>query len=232
MISPRILIVEDGPELLEEMVDHLRGCDLDAHGENGIAEMCPLLSEAHWDVLVLDMDLPHGDGWAAAQQVRQAHGFKVGIVMTTARCQIEDRIAGLSGAADAYLVKPIDLRELEAIVSNLVARIRDVGAQGIDTAWSIDEQTLQLRCPNGISVQLTGTEALLLKLLFDHRTSSPLSRDALSRYLAPSGTPPSTRRLDTLISRLRSKVKQQAGLSLPIQTFRNLGFLFTGSLTA
>ncbi|MEX0731463.1 MAG: response regulator transcription factor [Aquisalimonadaceae bacterium] len=231
MNSPRVLVVEDVPDLLDELVDYLRYFDFDAYGENSIAGMQNQLLEKQWDVLVLDLGLPDGDGLVAARQVRQEHGFKVGIIMVTARGQIEDRIAGLAGAsADAYLVKPVNLRELKAVIDQLVARIRDAGAVKSNTAWSIDELTMQLRCPGGVSVQLTGTEVLLLKHLFDHKPGVPLSRDLLSKYLAPSGTPPNSRRLDTLISRLRSKVEQQAGLPLPIWTFRNLGYLFTGAL--
>jgi len=93
--------------------------------------------------------------------------------------------------------------------------------------WLLDRRTLRLHSPGGAQLLLTGTEARLLQGLFEAR-GEVLGRDALCRALGPAGHVPDTRRLDSLISRLRSKVEQQGGGALPIQTFRNLGYAFGG----
>lgn len=230
MSSTRILVVEDAADLREEVNDYLRFFGFEARAVGSLAEMRKELAKDAWDILLLDLGLPDGDGLMASQQVRQEYGFSIGIIMTTARGHIEDRVAGLSGAlADAYLVKPVNLRELKAVIDQLMARMRESAPPGQAFRWSIQELTLQLRCPNSVLVELTGTEALLLKKLFSHEPGSPISREQLSQYLAPEGTLPNTRRLDTLVSRLRSKVERESGLSLPIFTFRNLGYAFKGN---
>jgi DNA-binding response OmpR family regulator len=77
-------------------------------------------------------------------------------------------------------------------------------------------------------VPLTGAEARLLALLFEAR-GEVLGREQFCQRLSHGKNLDDTRRLDSLISRLRSKVEQQSGVALPLQTFRNLGYAFSGA---
>lgn len=222
-----MLVVEDAADLRLELVDYLRFYGMDADGVENIAEMNRSLGEKPCDVLVLDLGLPDGDGLAAAAQVRARIGLTLGIVIVTARGHVEDRIAGFSVGADAYLVKPVNPRELKAVIDQLLTRLRKAGETPATPGWRLDATTLQLFSPGGAVTDLTGSEARLLA----HLLSVPgtvISREELCRHLPPGGLADETRRLDTLVSRLRTKVEQAGGVALPIKTFRNLGYAFTG----
>lgn len=179
------------------------------------------------DVLVLDLGLPDGDGLGAARQVRERQGLKLGIVIVTVRGHVEDRIAGFSVGADAYLVKPVNPRELKAVIDQLFVRLKSAENKPSGAGWQLDATTLQLRCPKGMGIALTGSEARLLTHLFN-MPGEVVSREELCKDLPPGGAADETRRLDTLVSRLRTKVELANGVELPIKTFRNLGYAFTG----
>jgi DNA-binding response OmpR family regulator len=229
MRRPRVLVIEDDIDLQTELVDFLRFYGTDAAGEGTVAGMLRRMQEEHWDVVVLDLGLPDGDGIAAARRLREMRKLKLGIVMVTARGHVDDRIAGLHAGTDAYLVKPVNPRELKAVIDQLMTRLGDaVAAPTMPTnpGWRLDDETLQLTAPDGTVIPLTGAEALVLKRLMQAQ-GKVVTRAELSKELPPGGDPDETRRLDSLISRLRSKVAQATGLELPVKTFRNLGYSVT-----
>ena len=231
MSSPhRILVVEDSRDLLEELVDFLRFSGFDAEGVTTLAAMRARLQAETWQLLVLDLGLPDGDGLSAARELRARHALTLGLVMMTARGQVDDRVAGLTAGADSYLTKPVALRELKAVIDNVLQRLPPLSASSASAPhWQLDSATLHLRSPGGARLLLTGTEARLIARLFEAR-GEVLGREALCRALDPRGFADDTRRLDTLVSRLRSKVEHQCGEALPIRTFRNLGYAFGGPL--
>ncbi|MFN9475861.1 response regulator transcription factor, partial [Acidovorax sp.] len=144
-----VLIVEDAPDLRLELVDYLQFKGFHAQGVGSISAMQASLRAALWHVVVLDLGLPDGDGMDAARWVRAHSGQSVGLVMATARGQLDDRIDGLGAGADAYLVKPVEPRELQAVIERLASRLSVTG-------WRIAPGRRQLMAPNGLAVALTG----------------------------------------------------------------------------
>ena len=246
----KVLVIDDAPDLLAELVDYLGFCGFDTAGAASVQQMQQVLAGAAWReseqprVLVLDLGLPDGDGLTVARHLRAEQGLALGIVMMTARGQLEDRILGLTAGADAYLAKPVAPRELKAVIDALVLRLAAAAASGAAVAalpagdgtagatpayWRVDPATLRLICPDGCSVGLTGAEARLLATLFEAQ-GQVLNREQLCQRLGHGTGLDDTRRLDSLVSRLRGKVEQQCSMVLPLQTFRNLGFAFGGEL--
>src|SRR6056297_890338 len=108
----RILLVEDHPPLAEAVCDALRraGFAVDCAGTAADAgEMAQLTDYA---LVILDLGLPDGDGMALLPSLRQNGGPPV--IVLTARDQLADRLAGLDGGADDYVVKPVAMPELVA----------------------------------------------------------------------------------------------------------------------
>jgi DNA-binding response OmpR family regulator len=231
MTGTKILVVEDARDLLEEVVDFLRFSNFDAHGVGSLAEMHEQLSRSAWQVVVLDLGLPDGDGVVAARELRAQHGLLLGLVIVSARGRLDDRLSGRQAGADAYLTKPVALRELKAVIDSLLLRLPhaepadgDLAPYAAAPRWALDRASLALRSPCGQVLPLTGTEARMLALLMQAR-GRVLSREQLCRALDARGAAPDTRRLDTLISRLRSKA-EASDLCLPLHTYRNLGYAF------
>lgn len=225
MTTPRILVIEDNADLRIEIVDYLNFSSYYARSVGSIHEMQRALMDSHWDILLLDLGLPDGDGIAATTQLRETYGLQLGIIVVTARGQVEDRVEAISAGADAYLIKPINLKELCVTINHLYRRLQDKG-RGDDAVWQLDRQLLQLQCPNKRKVALTMTEALLLDVLIANKGDA-VSRELLCGCLPPSSLRHDTRRLDAILSRLRTKVKNETDISLPIHTMRNKGYVFS-----
>ena len=229
MIPTRVMVIEDEVDLREELVDYLASRGYQAHGVASLAEMHATLdADPGWQVLVLDLRLPDGDGLDGARAVRLKHGLKVGIVMATARSLVDDRIRGLSDGADAYLVKPVDPRELCAQIDQVALRLQKALPHAV-AGWRLDAAGLVLHCPGNERVPLTGSEAILVARLLAN-PGGTVDRALLCQALGQGDTLEAARRLDTLVSRLRAKVRQHSPEELPVRSFRNQGYAFTGGL--
>lgn len=109
----RVLIIEDNRDLAANMFDFLEAkghvVDAAADGVTGLH----LARVNQYDAIVLDLMLPGIDGITLCSKLREDHGKSTPILMITARDSLEDKITGLEAGADDYLVKPVELREVE-----------------------------------------------------------------------------------------------------------------------
>ena len=118
----RILIVEDNRDIAANLGDFLsdRGHEVD-YAYDGVTGL-NLASTHTFDALVLDLSLPGMDGLEVARQLREEKKIETPILMLTARDQLEDKLAGFDSGADDYLVKPFELKEVEARIEVLARR--------------------------------------------------------------------------------------------------------------
>ena len=167
VISGKILVVEDEPDIAELIGLHLRdlGHEVEtcADGETGLE----LALRGCWDLLVLDLRLPGIDGLEICRRVR-LKGEYTPILMLTARTTEMDRVLGLETGADDYLTKPFSIIEFIARVKAIFRRVQSLGqrpapgAQVLhigDLAIDIDQRTVQR---GGHAVELTAREFDLL----------------------------------------------------------------------
>jgi|GEM_PF-6065993 len=117
----RILLVEDDPGLGEAIRDHLWSLGHAVDREERLAAAEAALRAVPYDLVLLDLGLPDGDGLAFLKRLR-ARGDATPVIVLTARDRIGERIAGLEAGADDYLVKPFDLGELAARVAAVARR--------------------------------------------------------------------------------------------------------------
>jgi len=120
----RILLIEDHRDIAEMIGDYFapRGFVVD-HAADGVTGLHLAVVEP-FDVIVLDLMLPGLDGLGVCRKLREEARIDTPILMLTARDTQHDKIAGLDAGADDYLVKPFDIRELEARVNALLRRRR------------------------------------------------------------------------------------------------------------
>ena len=223
--APYTLVVEDDPDQREAIVTflNLEGIAADGVGSLGLAERW--LSIHRLDILVMDLGLPDGDGldWIAQQSDLKDKG----VIVTTARGLPEERVKGVKTGVDSYLVKPIHLEELTAVVQNLYRRlIKPQQEEG----WVLDVLGWELIAPNRERLRLTRSETLVLNVL-GGCGGAGASRDALVAGLGHNPDLYDWRRMEILVRRLRGKVEQNLKIPLPLRTVHGFGYAFTEPLT-
>jgi len=241
MAEAVIAVVEDEASLRRDMMDYLRGCGFDAVGARSGKELNDILAAKPVSVVVLDVNLPGEDGFKIAARLRETSG--IGIVMVTARGTTVDRVVGLEVGADAYLVKPVEMRELEAQVKALLRRLESAppapaagppaanasAVPTVEDGWTLDTTDWSLASPTGARVALTSTEMKLANLLATH-ARQPVSRDQISLALYNRRWNPQDRTIDTVVRRLRNKVEKAIGEPPPLKSEHGVGYVFSAPI--
>src|SRR5210317_392718 len=195
-----IAIVDDDPELGSLIGDYLK--------TNGYESSLFVSGEAFLDsdrtaigLVVLDVGLPGMDGFSVCQKLREKSS--VPIIMLTAASDDVDRILGLELGADDYMGKPFNPRELLARIKALLRRSVPSEAPPAGSCLLLDsaKRTVSIK---GEALSLTGAEFDLLAILHGH--NGVISRDQLSMELKGHAALPQDRSIDTLVSRLRTKL--------------------------
>lgn len=223
-----VALVEDHAPLREEiafLLEH-QGYRVSPCADG--ATLDTLLAVEGCDVVVLDVGLPGEDGFSIAERLRPiAH---LGIIMLTARSTLEDRVRGLRGGADAYLVKPVDSRELAAVIESVVRRLPEPDEEA--DAWQLRAGGRRLLAPDGTIIELTHAEAALLNRLAAD-APHPVPREELMKATvgAPLGT--DSRRLEVALSRLRMKIINRVpDIRSPLRAARGKGYAFVAPIRA
>jgi DNA-binding response OmpR family regulator len=217
----RVLVCEDSSHMRDYLVTGLEHFGILAQGAAHAGALDAALSAGEPHIVILDVGLPGEDGFSIAQRLRRERP-RLGIIMLTARHSLEDRIKGLDGGADLYFAKPVDLRELASAIGSLHRRLGDAAPR----AWRLDRPASRLHSPGGTAVDLTDLELRFLTPLLE-RPGEVVERDALFLALEQHPDIYATRRMETLVSRLRGKVLRICpGEPLPVKARHGRGYAF------
>ena len=215
-----VLVVEDEPDLQEAMVDYLNLEGFAAAGVGSVTAAESWLATHQARVVVLDLGLPGEDGQAWLERT-DALADK-GVVIVSARGALDDRLSGLNAGADGYLVKPVDMAEMTALVRNLAHRL----GGPVHPAWRLDELTWTLVSPTGETVKLTASELRVMAALAE-QAGEPVARETLTYRLGEHPEHYDHRRMEILVRRLRNKAGEAFAEALPLATVRGYGYAFT-----
>lgn len=232
--SERIVVAEDDPDIRQLIVNQLRHEPYDLQAAGSLAEVRTLMQDGTVDLLVLDLNLPDGDGMTLCRELRSA-GHEGAIIMVTARDGAIDRVLGLELGADDYLTKPFEPRELLARIRNLLRRSRSFDRARPRTArfarfgnWRLDLHQRRLVRPDERLVMLSAAEYRLLNR-FIEAPNRVLSREEL---LPERGaTVAFDRSIDLQISRLRQKLAAEQDGGEVILTVRSEGYVMPGPVS-
>ena len=219
----RLLIVEDDAELAANLHRGLEelgmAVDTAADGDEALAAA----AAARYDVIVLDVMLPGRDGLAVARELRSRR-TTTPILMLTGLGTVDDRVRGLEGGADDYLVKPFALRELVARLRALARRhlpdrtaVLQAGPVRLDTGAHRAEVA-------GGPMALTAKEFAILEFLLLHQ-GQVLSRARILESVWDFDLEDGDNLVEVYIGRLRRKLAA-AGAGDPITTVRGVGYRF------
>ncbi|GIU02621.1 response regulator transcription factor [Shewanella algidipiscicola] len=216
----RILVVEDNPDILVNIVDYLtlKHCVVDAF-YNGTAALNQI-REQEYDLLVLDLSLPGLDGLTLCQQLRAEQNM-LPIVMLTARDTLDDKLHGFDAGADDYLVKPFALPELWSRIQAVLKRSQKQQVRQLQ----VDELTLDLdrlqASRNGHIFKLNPKCLKLLEILMRH-SPHVVSRDTLTDQLW-ADDPPDSDTLKSHIYLLRNQIDKSFAYPL-LHTVHGQGY--------
>lgn len=232
--TTKVLIVEDNHDLRESVVEYLGMTGVLAVGVASAAEFYAAMITGEWSIVVVDIGLPDQSGYILVEYLRSNTVSKV--IILTARSALDDRIRGYDAGADLYLTKPVDCRELAAAISSLALR-RNAAAQHLTAPsplpsqdiWSLARSDWSLVAPDGAVITLTGKEVRFLELLAATPGTS-VPRGILLQHLYNRHDEYTSRSLDALVRRLRSKIQAATGISQPIKTDHAVGYCAAANL--
>ena len=217
----RILVAEDDSRLRQRLVEALREVHhtVDETGD-GIEALAMLGRNSH-DAAVLDITMPGMDGVSVIRAAR-AKGCRATMLLSTARGEVRDKVAGLDAGADDYLVKPYSTEELLARLRAAERRVRPEAAHFLRVAdLEIDLLSRTAR-RGGVEIILTNREFSLLETLAD-ASPRPVSKAALVDRVWDHYFDPGSNVVNVYVNYLRKKV-DLPGLPPLIHTVRGQGF--------
>jgi DNA-binding response OmpR family regulator len=216
----KILVVEDNDALREAMLAFFQQQGHDVRGVPMAEDIDDVTGGFVPNVYVIDLNLPDEDGLSLTRRLRAAHP-NVGIVITTARSQIGDKVLGYDSGADLYLTKPVDSRELMAGVSALGKRLRTLVQN--HPAFLLDLDRMQLSGPAS-HVELTASDVLVLSA-FARAPGKKLERWQIAEILGGSGAEPTAAStLEMRITRLRKKLAAVGAPAPCIKALHKVGY--------
>lgn len=219
-ISPRILVVEDEPQLAALLADYLRANAYEPHVLADGREVAPWVRAHAPDLVLLDLMLPGEDGMQVCRALRAFSD--VPIVMVTARVEEIDRLLGLELGADDYICKPFSPREVLARVRAILRRTRARVDMPPDTGIRVDERTWQASM-DGRALSLTPVEFRLLATLLAH-PGQVFSRGQLLSRLYEDHRMVTDRTVDTHVKNLRRKLAAVRGEQELIRSVYGIGY--------
>jgi DNA-binding response OmpR family regulator len=216
----RVLVVEDDADLSHLLTRALRAAgyavDVARDGDDGMFKA----TSWDYDAIVLDLMLPGRDGWQVLAELRRER--KTPVLILTARDTVRDRVQGLDGGADDYVVKPFDLQELLARLRAIIRRAAGqaksclvIGDVQIDTAARVVQRA-------GRAVPLTAREYALVELLVLHR-GKLVTRSMLYDHLYDENDDTLSNLIEVHVSNIRKKLGRDF-----IATRRGQGYVVDG----
>ena len=217
----RVLLVEDDPEVASVIAEGLSEWGMSVAREATFAGGRSRALVSPFEVIILDVMLPGGDGFELCRALRQ-RGVASPVLMLTARDAVDDRVRGLEAGADDYLTKPFAFRELVARVRALARRPPTTLAETIVVAdLAVDLPAHRVR-RGPRDIELTAKEFALLECLLRHR-GRVVDRATITAHVWDDNHDPFTNVLEVLVRRLRRKIDDGFDVKL-IHTLRGAGY--------
>ena len=215
----RVLLVEDDPMIGEAIQCSLKDASMAADWvKNGQTALTTLAAQ-HYDMVLLDLGLPGKDGMEVLRAVREKNN-PIPLLIITARDGLDDRIRGLDGGADDYVLKPFEMTEL---LARMRAVLRRKGGSAVpilsNGTLSLDPATREVSASGKAALLLSNREYALLHALMI-RPGAILSRADLEDRVYGWGEEVESNAIEYLIHALRKKLGAES-----IKNVRGMGWM-------
>ena len=233
--KPCILVVEDETVSRLKLVAYLQREGFDVRQAETKVEAQKALSEYIIDLVLLDINLPDGDGLQIAGELRAKS--EIGIILVTGKTDEIDRIIGIEVGADDYVTKPYNPRELLARIRALLRRSGLTRQEHEEVKlykfgpWQLDLQRRTLSPETGEPVKLTRGEFEMLHV-FLANAGLVLSRDFLMSHVNHRSWAPNDRSIDVLVARIRRVLEDDPKKPRYLVTAHGEGYIFVEDIEA
>lgn len=219
----KVLLVEDDPRIGRFVEKGLRENSYTVTWCRSAAEANDAISESGYDLVILDLGLPDGDGIDLLRDWRQ-FDFKESVLILSARDSVDDRVRGLNLGADDYLPKPFSFEELLARVRSLFRR------QGTARKTVLEHRGIRMDLLahtvsfDGVPVDLTNREYALLELFLNNRGRT-LTRTQIGEKVWEASYDMQTNLIDVYVRKLRQRFVCEDQTAPIIKTVRSVGYM-------
>ncbi|MBO6635828.1 response regulator transcription factor [Parvibaculum sp.] len=220
----RVLIVEDNRRLAALIAKGCGTAGFAADICNDLEGAQAALATTRYDIAVLDLGLPDGDGLDLLASLRQ-QGSELPVLVLTARDALESRVEGLNAGADDYLLKPFAMEELVARLRALLRRPGQALGRKL-TAGNVEFDTVAREVSvGGVHTVFSRRETDLLEILL-RRQGRVVPKDAIEEGLYAFGDEVSSNTIEVAIHRLRKRMAE-AGADIEVHTLRGIGYVLS-----
>ncbi|MCM2305349.1 MAG: response regulator transcription factor [Elusimicrobia bacterium] len=222
MIKAQILVVEDQAATADLILEVLKGEGYEAQTVDSLAKARARLKKQPPELLILDRNLPDGDGVDLLGEIREDEKLgSLPVIILTAKKEVADKIAGLRVGADDYVAKPFNTEELVARVATILRRAGKVEEPNTVEAGGVKLDRTSRKVHIGEKeVPLSAKEFDLLWFLV-YRKNRVLTRDFLLQHVwgYDSGIDLTTKVIDVTLSHLRNKIGPVADKIVAVRGF-------------
>ncbi|MFM9839407.1 MAG: response regulator transcription factor [Cyclobacteriaceae bacterium] len=178
----RLLIIEDGKQLAESIVEYLQREGYQCEAASNLEDALEKVALHDYNCILLDITLPDGNGLTVLEQLKR-DGKMDGVIIISAKDSLDDRINGLKLGADDYLAKPFHLSELGARIEALIRRKNFQGSNKVVFHELTIDVHAQIATVNGNHLALTRKEYDLLLFLISNK-GRIISKNAIAEHLS------------------------------------------------
>ena len=221
----KILLIEDDLEMQELLHDYLLNFDFEVDSFANPLEALKVLNTNHnYSLVVLDLMLPHLDGFDVCKKIRQKS--TIPIIISSARGNLGDKIVAFEYGADDYLAKPYEPKELVIRINAILRRITTTPTVTKVGEFEIDEDRFQIT-QEGHLLELTNIEYEIFTFLLTNK-DKVLSREAITSFLGNEYSNIKHRAIDMHISNIRTKICDDSKNAKYIKSVWGIGYKFIG----
>ena len=226
-----ILIVEDEENLHETLKLNLEMEGYEVSSAFDGKEALDKVGQEYFDLIIMDIMLPEMDGISVTECIR-INNNEVPILMLSARNSSHDKVVGLKKGADDYLTKPFDLEELLLRVTKLIDRHNKKSVKSpIADLYEFGNNRIDFKAQvayafNGEKIELSKKEAMLLKVLIEHK-NEVVNREKILQLVWGYNVYPTTRTIDNFILNFRKYFEADSRDPQYFHSVRGVGYKFT-----
>lgn len=219
----KILLIEDDKEIGELLSEHLSGYGMTVVCAEKPSEAYEALKSGDFDLVVLDIMLPETNGFEVCKRLKGEYDLPV--IISSARGNTSDKVLGLDLGADDYLIKGYEPIELVKRIEAVLRRYRKQEANAA-VEFTVDERAMTIRF-RGESLALTNSEYELMRLFLNSKGKA-LNRDDIANAIEFLNWDSTSRNVDVLVSKLRSKLGDDSKNPKYIKSVWGHGYKFIG----